>query len=49
MIKTDLEKFEILESKLKELNFDEIPEIIALPIGSGYGLYRKIKVLITDN
>jgi periplasmic divalent cation tolerance protein len=39
LIKTELDKFDILESKLRELHSDEIPEIIALPIVSGYGPY----------
>ncbi|MGK7923133.1 MAG: divalent-cation tolerance protein CutA [Trichodesmium sp.] len=39
LIKTELDKFDTLESKLRELHSDEIPEIIALPIVSGYGPY----------
>ncbi|MEB3342710.1 divalent-cation tolerance protein CutA [Okeania sp.] len=39
LIKTDLDKFNILESKLRNLHSDEIPEIIALPIVSGYAPY----------
>lgn len=39
LIKTDLNKFESLESKLRELHSDEIPEIIALPIVSGHAPY----------
>ncbi|MGD1717310.1 divalent-cation tolerance protein CutA [Dapis sp. BLCC M172] len=39
LIKTDLDKFDVLESKLRELHSDEIPEIIALPIVSGYAPY----------
>ncbi len=41
LIKTDLDKFDILESKLRELHSDEIPEIIALPIVSGYAPYMQ--------
>ena len=41
LIKTDLDKFDILESKLRELHSDEVPEIIALPIVSGYAPYMQ--------
>ncbi len=41
LIKTDLDQFDILEAKLKELHSDEIPEIIALPIVSGYAPYMQ--------
>ncbi|NEQ35399.1 MAG: divalent-cation tolerance protein CutA [Okeania sp. SIO3I5] len=41
LIKTNLDKFDILESKLRELHSDEVPEIIALPIVSGYAPYMQ--------
>lgn len=41
LIKTDLDKFDILESKLRELHSDEVPEIIALPIVSGSAPYMQ--------
>ena len=41
LIKNDLDKFDALEAKVKELHSDEIPEIIALPIVSGYAPYME--------
>lgn len=41
LIKTDLDKFDTLESKVRDLHSDEIPEIIALPIVSGYAPYMQ--------
>lgn len=39
LIKTDLDKFDTLESMLRELHSDEVPEIIALPILLGHAPY----------
>ena len=41
LIKTDLGKFDVLESKIRKLHSDEVPEIIALPIVSGHAPYME--------
>src|SRR5919202_154605 len=46
MIKTDLADFPMLEKKIRELHSDEVPEIIALPIVTGYQPYLQ---WISDN
>ena len=39
LIKTDLAQFESLAAKVKELHSYEVPEIIALPLVTGYAPY----------
>lgn len=39
IIKTDLNRFSVLEAKIKELHSYEVPEIIALPIAAGSQSY----------
>jgi periplasmic divalent cation tolerance protein len=39
LIKTDLAKFDNLAAKVKELHSYEVPEIIALPLVTGYAPY----------
>lgn len=46
VIKTDLAVFPTLESLIRELHSDEVPEILALPIVAGSGPYLQ---WISDN
>ena len=39
MIKTDLAKFDVLATKVREIHSYEVPEIIAIPIVAGNPLY----------
>ncbi|MEM7553060.1 MAG: divalent-cation tolerance protein CutA [Cyanobacteria bacterium P01_A01_bin.84] len=39
LIKTNINKFSVLETKIKELHSYEVPEIIALPIIAGSQAY----------
>ncbi|MGB3510869.1 MAG: divalent-cation tolerance protein CutA [Microcoleaceae cyanobacterium] len=41
LIKTDLDRFDALESKVIELHSDEVPEIIFIPILSAYAPYMQ--------
>lgn len=41
LIKTDLAKFEAIQSKVQEVHSYEVPEIIALPILNGSSAYLK--------
>jgi periplasmic divalent cation tolerance protein len=39
IIKTDLAKFSLLETKIKAMHSDEVPEILALPVVDGFQPY----------